>query len=99
MGGARFVEDAHGFLIYHREAGVAPAAPLIEHYEIKSSPAVVRYFLKRVFENVTKPTSVNNIYNGLKSQGMKVAKDSLYDWLDYAGNIFLQFHRSLESDS
>ena len=64
---------------------------LIEHYEIKSSPTVVRYFLKRVFENVTKPTSVNNIYNELKSQGMKVSKDSLYEWLDYAGNIFLLY--------
>ncbi len=64
---------------------------LIEHYDIKTSPSVVRYFLKRVFENVTKPTSVNNIYNELKSQGMKVSKDSLYDWLDYAGNIFLLY--------
>lgn len=35
----------------------------------------MRYFLKRVFENVTKPTSVNNIYNELKSQGMKVSKE------------------------
>ncbi len=64
---------------------------LIEHYEIKTSPAVVRYFLKRIFENVSKPTSVNNIYNELKSQGMKVSKDSLYDWLDYACNIFLLY--------
>ncbi len=64
---------------------------LIEHYEIKTSPAVVRYFLKRVFENVSKPTSVNNIYNELKSQGIKVAKDSLYDWLEYACNIFLLY--------
>ena len=39
--------------------------------------------------NLTKPTSVNNIYNELKSQGMKVSKDSLYLWLDYACNIFL----------
>ena len=62
---------------------------MIEHYEIKSSPAVVRYFLKRVFENTTKPTSVNNIFNELKSAGLKVGKDSLYEWLDYACNIFL----------
>ncbi len=64
---------------------------LIEHYDIRTSPSVVRYFLKRVFENVTKPTSVNNIYNELKSQGMKVSKDSLYDWLDYTVNIFLLY--------
>lgn len=62
---------------------------MIEHYRITASPSVVRYFLKRVMNNVTKPTSVNNIYNELKSQGLKVSKDSLYLWLDYACNIFM----------
>jgi len=52
---------------------------MIEHYNISASPSVVRYFLKRV----------NNIYNDLKSQGLKLSKDSLYQWLDYACNIFL----------
>ena len=62
---------------------------MIEHYGISASPSVVRYFLKRVMNNITKPTSMNNIYNELKSQGMRVSKDSLYLWLDYACNIFL----------
>ena len=62
---------------------------MIEHYHIGASSSIVRYFLKRVMNNLTKPTSVNNIYNELKSQGMKVSKDSLYMWLDYACNIFL----------
>lgn len=62
---------------------------MIEHYSINSSSEVVRYFLKRVMNNLTKPSSVNNIYNELKSQGLKVSKDSLYLWLDYACNIFL----------
>lgn len=62
---------------------------MMEHYHIGASPSVVRYFLKRVMNNLTKPTSVNNIYNDLKSQGLKVSKDSLYLWLDYACNIFL----------
>ena len=65
---------------------------LIEHYRISASPSVVRYVLKRVMNNLTKPTSVNAIYNELKSQGMKVSKDSLYQWLDYACNIFM-FYR------
>ncbi len=65
---------------------------MMEHYHISSSSEVVRYFLKRVMNNLTKPTSVNNIYNELKSQGLKVSKDSLYLWLDYACSIFL-FHR------
>ena len=62
---------------------------MIEHYNISASPSVVRYFLKRVFNNITKPSSVNNIYNDLKSRGLKLSKDSLYQWLDYACNIFL----------
>ncbi len=62
---------------------------MVEHYHIGASPSVVRYFLKRVMNNLTKPTSVNNIYNDLKSQGLKVSKDSLYLWLDYACNIFM----------
>lgn len=64
---------------------------MIEHYNISASPSVVRYFLKRVFNNITKPSSVNNIYNDLKSQGLKLSKDSLYQWLDYACNIFLLY--------
>lgn len=62
---------------------------MIEHYNISASPSVVRYFLKRVFNNITKPSSVNNIYNDLKSQGLRLSKDSLYQWLDYSCNIFL----------
>lgn len=54
--------------------------------------STVRYFLKLVMENLTKPTSLNNIFNELKSAGMKVTKDYLYDWIDYACQIFL-FHR------
>lgn len=65
---------------------------MIEHYRIAATPNVVRYFLKRVMNNLTKPTSVNSIYNDLKSQGLKVSKDSLYLWLDYACGIFL-FHK------
>ena len=62
---------------------------MMEHYNIGTPSSVVRYFLKRVMNNLTKPTSVNNIYNDLKSQGLKVSKDSLYIWLDYACNIFM----------
>ena len=62
---------------------------MMEHYNIGTSSSVVRYFLKRVMNNLTKPTSVNNIYNDFKSQGLKVSKDSLYLWLEYACNIFM----------
>ncbi len=49
---------------------------LIEHYDLKN-PAAIRYFIKRVMANLSKTTSVNAIYNDMKSQGVKLAKDSL----------------------
>ena len=63
---------------------------LMEHYNL-SNPMVIRYFLKRVMLNLSKPTSVNAIYNDIKSQGLKVSKESLYQILDYACSIFLFF--------
>ena len=61
---------------------------LAEHYQITNT-GVVRYFLKRIMANLTKPTSINAIYNDIKSQGLKVSKDDLYLWADYACNIFM----------
>ncbi len=61
---------------------------LTEHYRI-SNTGVVRYFAKRIMANLTKPTSINAIYNDIKSQGLKVSKDDLYLWADYACSIFM----------
>ena len=63
---------------------------LVEHYKL-SNPELVRYFLKRVMANLTKPTSINSIYNDIKSQGLKVSKDKLYELADHICSIFLFF--------
>lgn len=59
-----------------------------EHYGIANLP-VLRYFVKRVMANLTKPTSILSIYNDIKSQGLKINKDELYKWADYLCDIFL----------
>ena len=61
---------------------------LVEHYKV-SNISVVRYFVKRIMANLTKPTSINGIYKDIKSQGLKVGKDDLYLWADYICDIFL----------
>ncbi len=61
---------------------------MVEHYKI-SQVEVLRYFIKRIMANLTKPTSINAIYNDIKSQGLKISKDELYAWATYACNIFL----------
>lgn len=63
---------------------------LVEHYEL-NNPGMIRYFLKRVMSNLTKPTSINSVFNDLKSQGIRVAKDTLYELLEHACSIFLFF--------
>ncbi len=66
---------------------------LVEHYRI-SNIAVVRYFIKRLMNNLTKPTSILSIYKDIKSQGLRVSKDDLYLWANYVCDIFLFFRIS-----
>lgn len=72
-----------------------------EHYGI-SNTQVLRYFLKRIMTNLTKPTSVRALHGDIKSQGLKISKDTLYDWANYACNVFMflsvsNYSRSLQS--
>lgn len=66
---------------------------LIERYDIKNA-AAVRYFIKRVMTNLTKPTSINRIYNELKSQGVSIGKNTLYELIEQTESIYLFFSLS-----
>ena len=73
---------------------------LAEHYKI-SNLGALRYFLKRIMANLTKSTSIRAIHGDMKSQGLKISKDNLYEWANYACDIFLfrriyNFSRSLQ---
>ncbi len=61
---------------------------LAERYQIRDT-LVLKYFLKRLIENTGKPLSVHKIYNELRSQGLRVGKDNLYRYLEYAETAFL----------
>jgi len=61
---------------------------LVERYEIKNIPAL-KYFLRRVLVNSTKPTSIRKIYHELKSAGIEASKNLLYQWIDYVEQIYL----------
>lgn len=63
---------------------------LIEHYNLTNHEAA-RYFLKRLMTNLSKPTSINSIYNDLKSQGYKISKDKIYELADDVCHIFMFF--------
>lgn len=61
---------------------------LVEHYEL-SNIEVLRYYLKRIMANLTKPTSIRAIHGDIKSRGLKVSKNDLYDWANHACDIFM----------
>lgn len=61
---------------------------LAEHYGL-SNVEVLRYFLKRIMDNLTKPTSIRAIHGDLKSRGLKISKDTLYEWAAHACDIFM----------
>jgi len=61
---------------------------MVERYHITNLP-VLKYFIKRIFESITKPLSINKIYNELKSQGYKIGKNLLYDFIDEAESVYL----------
>ncbi|WP_298062868.1 ATP-binding protein [uncultured Rikenella sp.] len=73
-----------------------------EHYGIANLP-VLRYFVKRIMANLTKPTSILSIYNDIKSQGLKINKDELYKWAGYVCDVFMfiripKYERSLAKE-
>ena len=61
---------------------------LIERYKIGNITAL-KFFLKRIIASSTKEVSINKIYNELKSNGIKIGKNSLYEYLEYIQAIFL----------
>lgn len=73
---------------------------LVEHYRL-SNIEVLRYFLKRIMANLSKPTSIRAIHGDIKSRGLKVSKDDLYEWANHACDIFMfirvpSYSRSLQ---
>jgi predicted AAA+ superfamily ATPase len=61
---------------------------LAERYSITNTVAL-KYFLKRILSSTTKPISINKIYNELKSNNIKIGKNTLYEFLEYSQSIYL----------
>ena len=63
---------------------------LIERYNIPSAK-VIKYFIEKLADNMTKHFSINKIFNDLRSQGLKLNKNILYEFITYIENIYLAF--------
>ncbi|MES2274128.1 MAG: ATP-binding protein [Chlamydiota bacterium] len=63
---------------------------IVERYQIVNT-ALLKYFIGFLLKNISSPFSINKFYNDIKSQGYKVAKDTLYSYLTYLEDAFLIF--------
>lgn len=61
---------------------------LMERYGLRNAEPV-RYFVRRVMANLTKPTSVNKIFNEMKSAGVPIGKNTVYDLIAQTEAVYL----------
>lgn len=61
---------------------------LVERYELKNVVAI-KYFIRRILANITKSTSINKIYIEMKSLGISVGKNTLYELAEQLETIYL----------
>lgn len=74
-----------------------------EHYAVRHVSSA-DFFIRRIMENVGKPTSVNKIHGELKSLGLKVSQQEIYAWADHVCDIFLfrrvpKYEKSLNKET
>ncbi|MCD4664775.1 MAG: ATP-binding protein [Bacteroidales bacterium] len=71
---------------------------LLERYEIRNY-SLIKYLLKYILANNANPFSVNKAFGDIKSQGYKVSKDTLHNYLAYMEDAFCLSLVSIFSDS
>jgi predicted AAA+ superfamily ATPase len=60
---------------------------LMERYRIENEYAV-KYLIKSLILSNTKEINLSKIFNELKSQNVRISKNTLYNYLEYLENIF-----------
>lgn len=77
---------------------IATYRDIIERHQIKN-PWAVKYMLMSMLHNVGKSFSVNKIYNDMKSQGISIGKELLYEYVEHIEDAYLAFPVSLYDKS
>ena len=63
---------------------------IVERYQIKNQ-SLLKHIIKYMFVNMGTLVSVNKLYNDYKSQGYKIGKDTLQDYLSYLQEAYALF--------
>ncbi len=60
---------------------------LLEKYSIENEYAI-KYLIKKLLLGITKEFNINKIFNELKSQNLKIWKQTIYNYIEYLKEIF-----------
>lgn len=71
---------------------------IIERHNV-TNISLLKYLLMSLLKNVSAPFSINKFYNDIKSQGYKVGKETIHNYLDYIQDAFLIFVVPFYSES
>jgi hypothetical protein len=77
---------------------IASRKDIIERHNI-SNLTLLKYLTKTLLINAAAPFSINKFYNDIKSQGYKVSRETLYNYVDYIEDAFLIFIVPIYSES
>jgi predicted AAA+ superfamily ATPase len=71
---------------------------VVERHGVANVTAL-RYLVRRLLRSPAGRFSINRFYNDLKSQGLRVSKDSLHEYLSHLEDAFLVFLVPVHTDS
>jgi hypothetical protein len=74
--------------VLHEYINMVVYKDLIERYQI-SNHFLIKYLVKFLLNNTGNLISINKVYNDFKSLGIKVAKQSLYQYIDYLEDAYI----------
>ena len=61
---------------------------LVDRYEIRDA-GILKYLIKRLISSFTREFSVNKLYNDVKSRGLKIGKDAIYQMIDQIFSVYM----------
>ncbi len=71
---------------------------IIERHHIKNHP-LMKYFIKHCLRNISSPLSIHKLFRDIQSQGYRVAKDTLHQYLGYVEDAYIFFTIPIFSES
>lgn len=90
--------ELHRKRVHEDYVSVAILRDIMERHDIKNEH-LLRYLIKFLLSNISRPISLHKLFNDLKSQGRSLGKNTLYQYVGHISDCYLAFLIPLFTDS